>query len=357
MKKPKAEDVDLFYLNNKDDKKGNVKKIKQKKDVEVKNGIFSFDDEIVIGVTKKKNNSKNNKSKKTEGNKDTKTSGVSRAPISTNKKQNEQTKKQVMKINKKLSEKEIQKQEKREKRIKTLVKWTVFLIILIGAILYLLLSPVFNIKNIVVENEGKITKGQVISLSKIMLEDNLFRVNISEAIEKIKENAYVESVNIHRVFPNEIKIEVKERVASFMIEFLNSYVYINNQGYMLEISEERLELPVIIGYESLVENMKAGNRLIVEDLYKLEAVIRIMESANNHEVGSIVTKIDISNKNNYTLILEGEGKTVYLGDASNINTRILYMKEIVEREKGVVAEIFIDGDLNKQRVYLREKIN
>lgn len=51
------------------------------------------------------------------------------------------------------------------------------------------------------------------------------------------------------------------------------------------------------------------------------------------------------------------GKTVYLGDASEINTRILYLKKIIEDEKGIEGEALINGELNSDRgVIFRKKV-
>lgn len=49
------------------------------------------------------------------------------------------------------------------------------------------------------------------------------------------------------------------------------------------------------------------------------------------------------------------GKTVYLGDASDINTRILYLKGILEEEKGSEGEVIINGEL-ENGVIFRKKI-
>lgn len=140
-----------------------------------------------------------------------------------------------------------------------------------------------------------------------------------------------------------------------MLEYANSFAYINNQGYILEISEEKLNVPIIQGYTTNQEEIKNGSRINNEDLEKLSTVLKIIESANANGIGDLVSKINIENKQNYTLILDSEKKTVYLGDASNLSNRMLYLKAILEQEKGVEGEIFINGDLNKQDVYFRIK--
>ena len=88
----------------------------------------------------------------------------------------------------------------------------------------------------------------------------------------------------------------------------------------------------------------------------INTIIKIVETAVAHDIDNLITKIDISEERNYTLILEKEGKTVYLGDATNLNTRMIYLSGILSREKGVPGEIFLNMNLNTEDAFFREKI-
>ena len=202
----------------------------------------------------------------------------------------------------------------------------------------------------------KITSEKIINMSGIIINENAFKIDTKQAIINILQEPYIEKVEIKRVLPSTIEIQVKERQATFMLEFANGYVYINNQGYMLEISEEKLEIPIITGYITPVENIVPGNRLQTDDLKKMKAVLKIMETARSNEIEKMITKIDINNDRNYTLILEGEGKTAYLGDASNINTRIQYLKLVIEKEQGKRGEVFVNQDVNTEGAIFREEV-
>lgn len=155
--------------------------------------------------------------------------------------------------------------------------------------------------------------------------------------------------------PNKINIVVEERYTTYMLEYGNSYVYINNQGYILEISEQKLQVPIIIGTVTKEDELVAGKRLCQEDLEKLEVVLKIMESANSNGIGETITKIDISNSQNYKLILEGEEKIVHLGDATDISDRMIMLKAILEKEKGNAGEILQDVS-DKTKYIFRENV-
>ena len=218
-----------------------------------------------------------------------------------------------------------------------------------------MMSPLFNIAEIQVVGNEKIQTDTIISLSRITLGDNIYKTSIKQIEQNIKENAYVQEVNIKRKLPNKIAITVKERKTTYMLEYANSFAYINNQGYILEISQEKLQVPIIVGYSTKEEEIKPGNRLTYEDLEKLETVLRILDSANSNGIRNLITRINIQDKQNYTLIMEEAKKIVYLGDASNLSNRMIYLKAILAGEEGIEGEIFVGGDLNKEKAFFRKK--
>ena len=288
------------------------------------------DDEIIINVNRKENinNKKNSKKKKGK-----KTSNKSLK----NKKQTNKAKTK----NKKFS----------------FIKILLIMIIVIVLTILICSSSLFNINTITVTGNEKLSENKIISASGIQFHSNIFKFNKAKTISNIKENAYVEEATLKRKLPNKVEINIKERVVTYMLQFADSYVYINNQGYMLEISNEKLEVPVLVGFTTDLSNITAGNRLNKEDLEKMNTVIKIYEIAKINDLANLITKIDISNDKNYTIILENEGKTVYLGDGSDLNARMIHLITILEKTKGKKGEIFLNVDLNSQKTYFRESLN
>lgn len=299
------------------------------------------DDEIVIGINKpNQNESKNKKNKKKSKNKKKNSKKVnSKTRISSS----------ITKNNKIFSNNDDKENKNNKFKIIPIIA-LIFIVLII-----FLSSSLFDIKEINVLQNERLSEEKVISLSGIEVHSNLFKFNKSKVIEKLKENPYIENAYIHRKIPNKIIIEVKERVPTYMLQFADSYVYINNQGYMLEISTEKISVPVIVGFTTDLNNMKAGNRINNSDLEKMNLIIKIYEIAKSNDLAEAITKIDISNPKNYTIILENEGKTVYLGDCSDadLNTKMLYLKSIVDESPGRSGEVFLNIDLNVENVYVR----
>ena len=206
------------------------------------------------------------------------------------------------------------------------------------------------------EGNQKISQEEIISLSQIQLEENTFRMRKDTVKQQIKQNAYIDTVSIKRRLPDGIAITVTERTPSFILTFANAYIYLSSQGYLLEITDKPLDLPIITGYQTVEEDLKAGNRLCKEDLQKLGEVLQIMESANSNKIANLITKINIENKNDYLLELASEKKTVHLGDTSQLSTKMLYIIKILEEEKKNEGEILVNTDLNNKGAIFREQV-
>ena len=322
---------DLFYyspintekITQKEQKrktKEREKRIKKQNSQKKVENQFDYDNEMVIKMTNKNNQ-----------------------------RQEEKTKQKMSKKQRQIL--------KKKKRIKLMLKFTALLIIIIAGIIFALVSPIFNIKEIDVSNNEQIKTETIVSLSQLNLGQNIFKFNKNKVNKNIKTNAYIESVEIKRKLPNKVQIQIEERKQEYNVEFLNGYAYINNQGYILQISEEKQALPTIQGISTPDEQIVEGNRLNSEDLEKLEVIIQIMNICKNYELDSKITNIDISTKDEYTLYLEEEKKTIYLGDKSNLSNKMLYVQVIIEENRGKDGEIFVNGDLNNNfKPRFKEKV-
>ena len=166
------------------DKEKRIKEKKKKENEEIEK--FDFDTETVIGMTQK-----NNRKKELE--------------------------------RKKIVDKNERRRMKRIKRIKKILKWTMIILIIAGGITFAMVSPIFNIQEIQVNNNQYVTSDTIKSLSGLSEGQNIFRFINSQIEENIKEEPYIESAKVSRVLPNKINIEVEERKRDFSLEFLNGY--------------------------------------------------------------------------------------------------------------------------------------
>lgn len=292
------------------------KRIKQKK----KNDEFDLENEIVIQMTNRNNMEKEQK--------------------------------RIKEL-----DKQAEKRNKRNKKVKNILKIILLLGVIIGGTIFSMTSPIFNIKEIQVTNNNITPSDTVISLSELKLDENIFKFNKYNVKNKIKENAYIEDVKIHRKIPNVVQIEITQRQPKYSIDFMGKYAYINSQGYILEVADTNNGLPIIQGIATNEEEIVPNSRLNEDDLTSLENIIKIMDIAKENNLDTKVTSIDITNKNQYSIYIQEEKKRIHLGENTNLGNKMLYAISIMEKEKGIEGDIYVNGDLNnKFQPYFREKV-
>lgn len=380
--------------NGKRKKKNSKKTEKVKQEKNINDNKFDFDDEIVIGLRRLDEPVvKNDKKKKKKAKKKAKTIKKNEAEekdyladepeiiikskymsnyeedepeqkksnkkVAKKEKKSKKKEQKRKRKNKKVPKKLTKKQElakKRRKVVLKVIKWLTLIAIVIAGVIYAMLSPIFNIQDIAVEGNSKVPSATILSLSGLSIGENIFEFRTSDVENQIKQEAYIDTVEITRKFPAQIEITVTEREATYELEYGNAYVYISNQGYILEITSEDGEMPLITGYSTSGDEICEGNRLCTEDLEKLNDVLKIMEAASSidEDLKNLIKGIDISDENNYILDLTSEEKTVYLGDVSNLSTKMLWINEILEEEEGVEGTIILNEDLTMP--YFNEKV-
>ena len=236
-------------------------------------------------------------------------------------------------------------QRKRKKRKKSFILILVIIVLVcIGA--YLLTSPTFKIQEISVKGNEQLSKEKVEELSEIKKGDNIFS-KIGIVLEvKLKQNGYIEDAKINKIYPNRVEIELTERKKQFQIKTeTENYIYIDEQGYILENSTEKLELPTIVGMDITETEVANTKRLDEKDLNKMENILQIREESNKIEITNKITQIQVEDE--YILNLENEGITINLGNATNLKNRMYYVSAILKQEAGNSGTIYVNGNLNE----------
>lgn len=238
-----------------------------------------------------------------------------------------------------------------KRRIVAILLLVIFVGVLLGLIIF---SGLFNIKHITIRNNNKVSTEEILQNSHLVVGANMFKILNINIINGIKANPYIEDVKVTKRLNGEVIIDVQERVATFILAVNGEYAYINNQGYILEVSPVALELPALEGVETT--EIASGGRLNLEDLKKLDVVIQIMNAAEGNGIKEKISAIDISDSTNFVLKIPSENKTVDFGDGSNINVKILWIIDLMNnKEKGVPGTIVLNVP-NIKKVYFREQV-
>lgn len=247
---------------------------------------------------------------------------------------------------------------KKMRKIKNFIKWTILIGIIVGILAFLCTSGLFDICKIEIIGNAQVAQEEIIELSKIKMGDNIFLCNKIQTQTNLEKHPYIQETKITRKLPDKIQIEITEKQRAYQIQVEGGYAYIDNQGYVLEISNLKIDKPILQGSLTTIENIIPGNRLNQDDLERLNDVLKIIKNSQEIQIQDKITTINMENKNNYILTLQNLKKVIYLGDTSNLANKMLYIKAIIEREVEKEGKIFVNGEFNEGfEPYFREEIN
>ena len=261
-------------------------------------------------------------------------------------------------INKKNINKNNIPKKKKNKGKKIKSKIFILILLIIGIGIFALVSPIFNIDEIKVLGNEKVDAETIECLSGIEKGKNIFQISKKNIVNDIKENSYINSVQVKRRLPGTIELDIEERKVAYQVKVINSYVYIDYKGYILEVSSKQEKVPLVEGFTTDQDTLLNGKRLINNDIEKIRTILTIIETSKAIEINDLISKITIQN-NEFVLELKKENKIIYIGEANDLTNKMTFVKTMLEKEKGNTGKIFVNGDINKGfKPYFREeKIN
>ncbi len=150
-----------------------------------------------------------------------------------------------MKANDKVYKNLLSKRRRKNIKRKFFIFLKIFFIVIffIGAVWlinYFYNSQYFKIKNIIINGNTKYDESIIKQKAEIMLGLNIFEINKKYIEDKlIDELVWLKSVNLKKIFPDKVIIEVIERKPFAIISYGNNNFIIDDEGIVLEKVENK----------------------------------------------------------------------------------------------------------------------
>lgn len=79
-------------------------------------------------------------------------------------------------------------------------------------------SPVFSIEDVTVKGVEHLTGDEMAQLANVPADTTLLRVDVDAIAERVRQNSWVQDVQVNRIFPNTLEIDVTERPVAAIVE-------------------------------------------------------------------------------------------------------------------------------------------
>ncbi|MBS3995391.1 MAG: FtsQ-type POTRA domain-containing protein [Alkaliphilus sp.] len=215
-----------------------------------------------------------------------------------------------------------------EKRIERKKKTTIFMVlifILVIAAIITFNTDIFSVNRIEVSGHKILTKDSIVYTSGITLGNNIFRERIRTIEENLIQHPYIKKANAKRILPNKIKIDIEERKRYAAIPFVENYIIIDNEGYVLETLQDHENLVLVKGLD--FDNFNEGDVLSVKDKQQMGILVEIISAIEIQ--GLSVMEIDLTNTDDIRINISNQ-LTSIIGNADNLSYKFMVMSSILE---------------------------
>lgn len=246
--------------------------------------------------------------------------------------------------------------KKAPKRTKKKTRKTGAVVLLVSIILFvtvfasLSLTVLFNIKNITVTGESQYTMEQVISASGVTVGANLVSLPTEKCENNIKKLLpYIAEVEINRVFPDSVSINVSPAREFAAVKIDDKYLKVDEHFKVLSVEENKPEDLLLIRYIE-AESVPIGNEIVFSDEGQKESLKKIIDITTDLQMK--ISHVDVKSLVDLNFCID---KKIYVkvGSTNYLDEKMLHLSAALKStepiEKGVVS--LVDWSENNKKVW------
>jgi hypothetical protein len=225
--------------------------------------------------------------------------------------------------------------ERRKKRIKEQkmrrIAFFSFLA-LVAVLIVMFFTPLFNIKNVVISGNNRISEEEIVNTVGEIEGKNLFSYRKGKIKNRLYKISYVEKVSVKKkTFPPTISIDIKECIPAFQAEYAGGFTVVDKSGKVLEQTAERIEgVPTMLGV--LITSAKEGDAVAFKDAESQKIIMSCVENMEKAGIMADITVMSFEDMTNITFNYQNR-LDVICGTHIDFQRKLALFKEAVNSNK------------------------
>ncbi len=139
-----------------------------------------------------------------------------------------------------IKKKQLVKKKKRNRAKRRFIVF-LFLFICIGTIFTILKAPFFNVKTIICIGQETISQEEIIKIAGARTNVNIFSTGVGTMKRRLNANPGIAECNVRRLFPNKIKIWIRESKAVVCVENGGAILLCDKNGQIIKVVDTKEE--------------------------------------------------------------------------------------------------------------------
>lgn len=203
---------------------------------------------------------------------------------------------------------------------------------LIAVLIVMFFTPLFNIKNVEITGNNRISNEQITETVGEIAGKNLFAFRKGRIKNKLSKIAYVDKVSVKKkAFPPTLTIEIKECVPAFQAEYAGTFAVVDKFGKVLEQTAEKLEnVPVMEGVT--ITSAKVSELVAFKDSETQKIIMSCIENMEKAGIIGDITVMSFEDMTNITFNYQSR-LDVICGTHIDFQRKLALFKEAVNSNK------------------------
>lgn len=222
-------------------------------------------------------------------------------------------------------------------------KYGIILLILISCVAiiwYIFLeTDLFLVKEIEMKGMDHVNENEVLKISNLDLEMNIFKFNKKELEKEISTHSFIKNAEIIRLYPDKISISIVEREVACIIPFKDQqFLYIDEEGIVMEKSQslKSYENPLLTGLEEV--SFIIGNAIDINPIWLKDSILNIINILKDKELLKEISEIHLQENYNVQLYTNA-GSVIKIGNDTILEKKIQFVETFILQSQ---AKLIVD---------------
>ena len=225
--------------------------------------------------------------------------------------------------------------ERRKKRIREQKRRRIVFfsfLALVFVLIIMFFTPLFNIKNVEIAGNSRVTNEEIISTVGETEGKNLFSYRKRRVRSRLYKIAYIDKVTVKKkVIPPTVTIEIRECVPAFQTEYAGGFAVVDKLGKVLEQASEKVE-GVAVMEGVLLTSAKEGETAVFKDSEAQKIIMSCVEGMDKAGIIGDITVMSFADLTNITFNYQSR-LDVICGTHIDFQRKLALFKEAVNSNK------------------------
>ena len=225
-----------------------------------------------------------------------------------------------------LKKQQLKKNKRRNKLKRRFYIFTVFFI-LVGITAILFKAPFFNISEVICIGQEQLTEEEILKAAQVEEGKNIFLTNISDVKERVAAIPRVSESNARRIFPNKVKIWVREAVPCLAVEKDGKFAVCDKNTKVLEIADENKDNLCVLKLSD-TKDVKPGDTYADINDFRDKKLLELIDIMENLGMINLSNYIDFSDISDIIILYDSRLK-IKIGNTNDLEYKLKFINEII----------------------------